>query len=361
MNFKKSFFYVFVPMMLLQATCDATSPKGMVNILSWSNYMSLPRVISMVKSGCGVEISSDEYYYPNDCLKRISTLGDFYDYDIVIFQSNIYELIEKKIKLKNKSSLSEVVKEYSSVIRDHYLSRNYPDNIVYFTLFVTGFIWNPDIIKLSASDSNWSMFKKAKNNIVILSESRTAIWSLINSDQKAPLNLLADVFGKVIQNADIYVVDGSSKLYDKSSFAFALQRSSEAVEIIEASKNKALTFFIHPKYSFISPDLIAELNARPETRCVARVLASKKVLDIVQEEKHYLSPYGTYASVSDPIFRNVYKSLFDNIHAIRWVDSCYAKTIKEYLEIRNKWNKIYLLPQVMENHSLKLKSKLGVQ
>lgn len=358
MSFKKNFICIIIFMLLMavRADCDASPPKRMVNILTWYNYLKSPRIASVVKDQCGVEISYDEYYSSNDCLERISTIRDFYDYDIIIFPSDIYEFIKKKIERKN-SDLSQVVKDYGMLAKNHYLSHGYPDNVVYFTLSLSGFVWNSTIVKLSANDSISSVFEKAKNNIVIVINSPIEVWNLINNSQKLSRDMFVSAFEKTIQDADVYITNEYSKLYDKDSFAFAFQRSSDAIFAMKASKNKALKFFVHPGFSYISFDMMAELNADPETRCVAKALASKKILDIVQKETYCLSPYETYKMIDDSIFQSAYKQLFNNAYNARWIDLFSIKNAKEYNKLRAMWSEIHMLPQVMKNHMLVLKRK----
>ncbi len=337
-------------------TCYA-SPKGTVNILTRRLYLRSPEIISAVKNECGVEISYDEYYSCYECLRRSATVADFYHYDIVIFPNNIYTLIKSKIKL-GKSDLSKVVHEYSEDVRKHYVAGHYPHNVVYFALSLSGFVWDSAVIQLSTGDSIVEMFEKAKNNIVVLNNSRPGLWNLIDNERKVSPQLIAQVFGKVVQNADIYIADGYNELYNQKEFAFAFQRSGEAVSIIKATKNKTLDFIMHPIYSYVSPDMMAELNARPETRCVARVLASKKILDVVQEKNYYLSPYGTYRSVKDPIFHKVYRQLFDRTYHMRWLDASFFKNVRGFAELKDVWDKIYLLPKVVKNYSDTLRRDL---
>jgi hypothetical protein len=355
MNFKSSFWGTIITaiLMVFQVDCVA-NPKGTVNILTWYEYLRSPEITSAIKDQCGVEIFYDEYYSISECLSRVTAIRDFYHYDIVIFPSDIYELIKEKVKIKN-SDLNKVVKEYSNNIKDHYLLQGYPSNIVYFTLTLYGFIWNPGVLTLSNSDSIASMFKKSKDNIVILLNSLIGVWNLIDINRRLPRELLAQAFEKIIQSADIYTTNGYNKLYDRDRFAFAFQRSGDIVFTIKASKNKNLSFLAHPDYSYLSPDLMAELNSRPETRCAARVLTRKKTLDIIQEKTYYLSPYGTYKSVNDPVFRRVYSCLFDNADKVRWLDSFFAKNASEYKELRNMWDKIHLLPSMLKNQSIVLR------
>ena len=355
-NLKNYFLYAIVLLILMvfQTTCNARS-NGVVNILTRYGYLRAPEISAIVKNECGVEISYDEYYHSSECLSRLFPRRIPSDYDIAIFVSPLYDLVKKKMKVKN-SNLSEVAKNYNSNIRKHYLSDGYPDNVVYFIISLYGFVWNPNIINISPSDSIPSMFEKAKNNIVIVVNSLWGVWDLIDNDRTLSGELLAEKFKKTIQDADIYITNGYNGLYNADNFAFAFQRSGDAIYAIRNSKNKKLAFLVHPKYSYIAPDLIAELNARPETQCAAKVLASKKVLDIVQKNTYYLSPYGTYKSVNDSIFQDIYRPLLNGLYKIQWkVTANVNPKVNE--ELRNMWYKIHMLPQVLKNHSVVLRRK----
>lgn len=358
MSFKKSFLGIIIFIVLVfHMLCYADS-KRPVNILSRYNYLNSPEIISTIKKQCGVEVFYDEYYNTNECLDRIDKTEDFYYYDIIMFPSDVYKLIREKITVKN-SNLNSAVKGYSKNIKEHYLSCGYPNNVVYFTLAISGFVWNPRVINLLVNDSISLMFEKAKNNIAIVLDDPVGVWNLMNnSKKKPPYDLLAEIFRRTIKNTDIYITNGYNELYNKSKFAFAFQRSGEAAYILKTAKNKSLTFFMHPDYSYVSPELMAELNTRPETRCVARVLASKKILDVVQKETYYLSPYGTNKSTADPIFQNIYKQLFDGTYKVRWLDSIFVKNSKEFSAIKNMWIAIHQLAQVMKNNFLVLKHDL---
>jgi len=358
MRFKKFFLSVIISIVLimLQATCDA-NPKGTVNILTWYEYLRSPEITSIVKDKCGVKIYYDEYYNTLECLQRISRVGtgDIYHYDIAIIPSDLYEYSKEKIGVigVKSSNLNKIINGYDSNIKNHYLLRGYPNNVVYFMLSLSGFIWNPMVIKLTANDDISSLFEKAKNNNVLIMNSLIAVWDLIDDNRRLPCAALAQAFDKDIKkNANVYIADGFGGLYDENNIdklAFSFQRSGLAISVIKSSKNKRLRFFMHPKYSYITPDLMAELNTRSETQCAAKVLASKEVLDIVQKNTHYLSPYGTYKSVNDPISWDIYKLLFDNIHKVRWLDSIPASNIKA---LQDMWIKIQLLPRIMKNRSL---------
>jgi len=320
--------------------------------------LASPKIAKIISDECGVKISYDEYHSSKECLKATH---DINYYDIVIFPNDIYELITGKVRRKD-STLSRAVNGYSDWIKRHYLAYNYPSNIVYFSLSLSGFVWNPSNFRLAAQDSIWTMFEKAKNKVVILDNNQVGVWYLLDNTQKLPIGSLADVFEKHIVDVDIYVASGYNRLYDKDNFAFSYQRSGEALSIIKMVKNnksKELAFFIHPKYSYVLPDMLAELNSRTETVCVAKVLASKRVLDIVQKETFYLSPYETLKSlVREPMLQNVYSQVFSRAPKMPWLDPFFGKSLKKYGALQNLWHKIHSIPQVMQNHTVVLKRKL---
>jgi len=333
-------------LMICQLAYAASPAKEKVNILTWYGYLRSPEIASAIKNECGVEISYDEYHFTNECLWRFnSSVGGFHTYDVIIFPSELYEVFKKSIEIKN-SNLSQAAKDYGDHVKKHYLSQDYTNNVVYFTLPFTGFIYDPKNIKISATDTIDMMFAKAKSNLVVLYCSYPAIRMLFDNDKKLPLSLFVKHFRETMQGAYIYTLNGHIELYDNDRFAFAYQRSGEAISAIKFSKNRSLSFFVHPKHSYIIPDLLAELNTKPKTQCVARVLASKKVSNIVQKEMYYLSPYEKRASLNDLVFQSVYKPLFDNANKIQWSDLSFVASASEYSEVRKVLHKILLLPRI---------------
>lgn len=324
---------------------------GVVNIITWFDSLRSPKIAALIKKECGVEISYDEYYFANESIWRFTKPAELYDYDIAILPSETYEVIKDKIRLK-KVDLYLVSQEYEQNIKKHYLAKKYPSNVVYFTISVTGFVWNPSVISLASSDSLFEMFTKAGKNIVVMVNSCPRLKHLTGETTAG----YAKEFGRVIQDAQLYITNGYNDLYNRHNFAFAYQFSGHAITSLKQATNKSLAFFVHPKYSHFSANLMAALNTRPETICVAKVLASKQALDIVQSKTYFLSPYGTYCSVNDKIFQNVYTDLFKNNYKIKWSDLFIEEDPMKYGFVANSCNDIFLLPHVREQNTLVLKS-----
>lgn len=332
--------------MVLCTTCDAgtMNPKGAVNILARNDYLRSPAITSIITNKCGVKLSCDEYYYFGECFCRLTSADDLDYYDIVILPADLYELLKNTLVLKG-SDLNRVVKGYSPNIKKFYLSRNYPSNVVYFVVSLYGFIFNPKLINFLPTDSSASIFEKIKNTMVILTADAPALWNLIDNKKDLSHIELAAAFKQLIQNIElIRTADGYSDVYDKEEFGLALQRSGVAASILKSSKNRTLAFYVHPKYSIVSPDLMVALNARSETQCVAKVLASKEVLDIVQKETNYLSPYSTGEFAGDPVLQKVYKPVFDNTRRMQRFDTVLAERLNE---VRGLWFTLVLHVQAM--------------
>lgn len=321
------------------ATEYSLNPKGVVNILTRHNYLSSPEISSLIQNRCGVKISFDEYYSSRECYKRLTIIQGFHNYDIIIFPNEIFEIIKSSIKL-NKSNLSDSAKGYNKDIKKHYLENNYPSNIAYFSLSTPGFIWNPNTIKIDSTDSIDKMFEKAKNNNVVLINNYVGLWQLIKPLKNSLRPSILEQFKEITKDRKTYITNGYNKIYDKEDFAF--QHSGDAVAIIKKSKNKHLKFLVHPQYSFMSIDLLAALNSRQETQCVAKVLSGKDALEIAQKNTYFLSPYNDSISNSDPTFKEVYK----NKHKIPWLTSFLKNDTKWFFDILSVWGELHSLSNI---------------
>ena len=357
----KLFLFMLFSILIMPLQTFAINPPGTVNVLAWWSYADLPEISAIIKKTCDVDVYYDEFYSNSEFFKRISADKNFYD--VIIFPDTIYEVIKDKIEVE-KSKLNAVTENYVGCIRDHYLSQNYPNNIAFFMLSFSGFVWNPKIINLSKDDLNISIFKKVKNNIAILTNDPIEVCGLVEGKRSQALSspktksikrcsLATKSFEDLIQNASVYITNGHNKLYNHDKFAVAFQRVGDAVFNIK-NANQELEFLTHPVLSRITIDLIAEVNERPETQCVAKVLASKEVLDIVQGKTYYLSPYGTYKLVNDPIYKKVYESLHDDVCGLPWLNPA---SVDEYDDLLKAWNEIHLLPQIWERNGAFAKSR----
>lgn len=315
-----------------------------VNILSWWGYLDDPQIAKIVDDKCKVSMSHDIYYTNNEFLRRVSTNKN--RYDLIIFSQAMYEQIKNQLP-NSKINLSIFAKSFNPIIEKEYNSQNFPKNVIFFMHSLSGFLWNPAVIHLSSKDDINQIFKKANNNIIVMIDDPAEVWNLIdkayynnqNRPQEKSDELTLTNFKKLTQHTKVYVSNNFNQVYDQANFAFAFGWSGDAIVYMKQA-NKNFKFLIHPKLSYISSDLLAAINNKHQTQCVARVLMSKPVLDIVQKNTYYFSPYGDYNQLKLPIYRKVYKEVFAKLKYIPWLEG--PLTSNEFQGMVNAWSDIQL-------------------
>ncbi len=315
-----------------------------VNILSWWGYLEDPQVITEITNRCNVNVSSDVFYTNNEFLRRIKT--NKADYDIIILSDTVYRAIKNDLP-KIKTNLSGISDKFHPVIRQKYLASHFPNNVIYFVHSISGFLWNPELIDLSEKDQIRTIFKKSKNNIVVLVNDPIEIWNLINKandqnntpwlkkyDETLPLSM--ENFLNVVQNKNVYLTNNYNQTYDQPNFAFSFGWIGDAITYMNQS-HKKYKFLLHPDLSYISADLLVAMNDRPETICIATSLMSKKILNKIGEKAYYFSPYGDYTAINSPEFQNIYQDIFKKLPYLPWLESVSAH---DYAKIEEAWNQI---------------------
>src|SRR5690606_7579461 len=133
------------------------------------------------------------------------------------------------------------------------LKRNYPKNVVYFAHSMSGFLWNPANISINKNDTIETIFKKSVNKYVVITDDPGEAKKLIefNGDK----NLSISNFKKMVQQANVYITNNYSQIYNKPEFSFSYGWSGEALVDLLTS-NKDYQFLVHPKMSYISSDLL---------------------------------------------------------------------------------------------------------
>lgn len=138
----------------------AKQKKQPVNILTWWGYIEgTSSSIKNIESECNVEISYDEYDSNDDFIERVYQTNT--SYDIVIFSQTVLNSVKRKLGREN-SDLHEISNHYYPVFRDRYLKTKLPNNMVYFSISLTGFLYNPKNITISRDDTIKKFFKMRK-------------------------------------------------------------------------------------------------------------------------------------------------------------------------------------------------------
>lgn len=295
----------------------SNKPKS-VNVLTWWGYLDDPKISALVKEKCGANISFDEYYSNDEFFNRFEENPN--QYDIIIFSQIMYGVIGKQIA-SNNSILNTLSGGYVNFIKTHYKNNQFPNNVAYFTMSVMGFLWNPVNIELSPNDNVIDAFKKGGSNDVVLIDDPMEVNNVMklafNDKSNLPI-LSVENMRKMTQDTNVYITDDYSKIYDSKNFAFSYLWSGDAFYDMQ-KQNYKYKFLVNQKSSYICPDLIAQLKDNTTTACVAKVLGSRQVLNIVQNSDYYFSPYGDSSEINDKEFQSFYTSLFNMMPNMRWI------------------------------------------
>ena len=217
-------------------------------------------------------------------------------------------------------------------------------------LSLSGFFYNPDVVNLKRTDSIQEIFKKADKKVVILMDDPVEIWNLINrgfndkvftwnSHYSNSLPLSLTNYKRLALHSNVYISNNLNKLYNSQLFAFSFMWTGDAIIDLERTGISKMKFLVHPKLSYISTDLIANLNEKKDTKCVVGALDSKPILDIIEEKDFYFSPYGDYQIVNDSTYRSIYSKMYHDLNTLPWL---VPVSKNEYSKIKNDWYNIQL-------------------
>lgn len=343
MDKNRKFDKVIATVICLFICCSyvhAENKKEVINILTWWEYLD-DKIVDTAEKKCNVKISYDEYYNNDEFIRRWSAGKE--DYQVIIFSQTIYNIVKDKLPRIKNSKLNNNIKYYNPVIRNHYLQKNYPENVAYFTHSLTGFLWNPENIYISSNDSIDSIFKKAKNNNVVIIDDPEEFKKLIgvnlaSNRSKFPQNnaLTIESFKKITNNSNVYITNNYYNIYLQPRFAFSFSWSGEALLALMNS-GRDYQFLIHPKLSYISTDLISQTFNSTGSQCVASYLSSKEIMEVLQEKNFYFSPYANYSKNKNIKFKKIYKEFASNLKNLSWID---ASDQKNYYGRNKSWQLI---------------------
>ena len=332
--------FLFLLIIIFFPITGVADQSSTVNVLVWFGYLNSPWISKMVKDDCNVDLSYDEFNSNSDFLRRLKAQNS--NYDIIIFSDTVFSAVNHNIAL-NKSDLWKQSFGYNKYIRQEYIKSKFPKNVVYFMQSLTGFDWNPDTISLSSNDSISTIFRKAKTNSVIMIDDPEEVEMLLqlsNANMEASGNasketFTLDNFKKLTQNAKIYISNQSNQIFNRKDFAFAYQWSGAS--LFERNANITHRFLIEPQLSYVSSDLLANLNNKPSTVCVAKLLSSKEFLSRLQNESYYFSPYGDIGHVPPGEYRDMYTQFLKELPHLKWIKSY---SLSDFESIDQKWKLI---------------------
>lgn len=316
-------------LLLTSSISHATNPKQTqtINVLTWWGYLDNKVIVNNIEKKCGVKISFDQYYSNSEFLRRYRETA--HAYDVIIFSNAIYEGIRAEVPNINSSNLYRQSDRYLPAIKKHYLEGKYPKNIVYFAHSLAGFLYNPQAIKFSSGETLQEILQKSSKKIVVMMDDAVEINKLLSFDggsgkvgEVGETNFLQDskIFKQLQLKTTLYIGNGFKKIYDDNNFAFAYIWSGEAIRRIKET-NSRLKYFVHPKISYLSSDMLAENNNKIDTHCVAAYLTSESVMKVVQNDNYYFTPYSVIREDQDANLRVVYEDFLRLLPQLKWIDS----------------------------------------
>lgn len=314
----------------LNSFAETTGSLPYVNILVWRGYLDDPNIKAIVKKQCNANISYDEFYSNNEFISRFE--HGHSNYDIIIFPFSIYSLIKDEINLPT-SDLWQQSLRYNPIIKAQYQKSKLSPNVVFLEHSIIAFLYNPEVVNLSSTDDLATIFAKAKSNILVVTDDPVEVQSLMQfgmPGKNGPIDYKKAInyFKKTTQNNKLYITNDYSKIAASSNFAFAYSWASEAIHTL-TDINKNYKILIHPQLSFISTDLLAELNNKVNTTCVAKTLSSKEVTTLIQNKRFYFSPYTDNSNLKNALHKNIYQEFLKNLNELQWIEPQDKNTVGE--------------------------------
>lgn len=306
-------------MFILFICSTSYASESAINVLTWWGYLDSPWISKMVSDDCHVKLSYDSYATNTEMFKIIKNHP--HRYAVVILSYTDYNKIKNYISLNN-SQLYKVSNDYNPIIRNKYLSLGLPHNVALFMLSLTGFIWNPAVISLNNNDSVKTIFKKSESNIVTLIDDPTEINMLLALIKNQKYNNTDYIFSfntlkKLVGNANVVISNNAEQAYSLRNFAMGYQWSGIALS--EMKSYPTYHFLINKHLTYVSADMVVQLNDSQSAICVSNLFASKKFLQKLQLEAYYFSPYADDRNVPPGKFKDMYSMFIQQLPYLQWI------------------------------------------
>ena len=301
-----------------------------VNIISWWNYLDKNTIFEL-QNKCKTSISIDEYYSIDEFLRRFQKQK----YSIIIFPGGVYNLISDKIR-GTGISFQKIKGNYHSNILSSFNEQKFSSNVGIFALSITGFLYDPMKIKITKDQDLKSILKNARNKKIALIDDPFESLKLMSFEKKiANVNDGLNEFRQLVDGTHFIITNDTLKIIEDKDFAMAYSWVGVAFKRI--TKKPELKFIVHPKLSYISADLIATMKKDAETECVAKLLASKEILNSILSRTFYFSPYGTPDGIKNKDFEIEYKHFINDNQKLNWLET---PEKDEYQKMINLWQRI---------------------
>jgi hypothetical protein len=342
---KSIFFSTMILMNNLQAfQTMTTTPKKFVNVIAFQGFLEDKRIKEAVEKQCNVKFSHDVYYTNAEFLHAFKKQKDIYD--VMIFSNMIYGSIKDQLPNIEDSNLWKSSKDYYPFFKDYYLTHNYTKNTAFFTHAIVGFMYNPELIDITANEKMSDIFKSAKDNNVILVDDSGEIGNLltigykddnsIKKNKDGTVSLTYQNLKQMTQNSKVYITSDFNKIYDSENFALSYIWSGDALLYMKKT-GKPYKFIIPSEASSICTDLIVQMKNTQEANCVANVLQNQSTLEYFENNTYYFSPYFKN-NINDDSYTELYEKTKQVLPQLSMIEPV-ENFERDY---DNNWSKIKL-------------------
>ncbi|AJI46738.1 hypothetical protein IB633_03780 [Francisella philomiragia] len=292
-----------------------------VNLLMWWDKPLSLYLEKEVKTRCQVDLAYQGYVASDQFLYDFQ----IEDWDIIVFESTIFDLVKDKLLEKNINIKNNLMKEYPLFIRNQLnkqlgsSERDY-NNLTFFSI----------------------------NNIVIVYDSKKISIS-DDTDIKSIINQLADTGKELVLLDDPNIINAILKVegYNKMSLSsfetlfdykniiiqnyingyenvgVMITWSSFALQYIIDAKDRGFEFelFEIPKYRFTTSTYIVQLRSNKSVNCVMNFMTSKDFMSKSSNLVFDFTPYANYEVVKNKRFYQLYKNFYKlgSKNDLKWV------------------------------------------
>ena len=323
-----------------------------VNILTWENMFDASRSvrekIQKIEKKCNTNIYFDKYTNNTDFLEQLQRHN--YSYDIVVAPNTFLNLIAAYIPGKQNPNLKKITEGYNPLVRKHFRNLALPPNTVYFVQSLTGLLINIEKIQSNEINNIQDLIQKLDSEMILLVlDDPIEISAIMERSRKHNNHLNADFekiiynikeFSKISGTKNVTIVNFYNDRMSKENFAAAISWSGDAiVDLNRLNKNSSKYTFVTPKnLSFISSDLLVQLNRKSITDCVMNNLSEKEFLDDVAYQTNYFSPFLVYNNLrfKNNSYYDIQKKYLDYLAYANWLDSI---SNSNFDKVQYEWEK----------------------
>lgn len=308
-----------------------------VNILTWENmFDSSPSIntkLKKIEQLCNAKIYFDNYTNNTDFLEQLQRHN--YNYDIVVAPNTFLNLITDYIPKAHNPGLKKATESYNTYIKSHFKSIALPSNTAYFVQSLTGLLINSEKLDAKNITDILSLTQLLDNDMILLVlDDPVEISAIIersrshnhrvNTNSEQIIKNIQD-FSKATENKNVTIVNFYNDRMSKNNFAAAISWSGDAlVDLNRLNKRSNQYKFITPiNLSFISSDLLVQLNRKTVTDCVMNNISDKDFLNELAYQTNYFSPFIGYDSLmlKQTNYYDMQMIYLDYLPHANWLDS----------------------------------------